>query len=375
MTERVAPPNVPFLDLGSAHSGLKGKILEEISALIDSSAFTNGPQVSTFESAFADFCGTRYCVGTGSGLDALRLALITAGVAPGDEVILPANTFAATIEAVIQAGAEPVLVDVSDSDYNIDPQAVEAALTEQTRFLLPVHLYGQLADMRSLTEIAEKSELGIVEDACQAHGAERDGYRAGCAGLVGCFSFYPGKNLGAFGDAGACVTNDAELVALLKALREHGQRRKYYHDFEGYTARLDTIQALILLQKLPLLAGWNEQRRAAARVYSQALSGVGDLVLPNIPEGSNPVWHLYVVRTPEPMKLAAFLHERGIGCGHHYPVPIHLLPAYERLGHARGSFPVTERLADQAISLPIFPGMSDAQLEAAIAAIGDYFRG
>jgi dTDP-4-amino-4,6-dideoxygalactose transaminase len=374
VSERTAS-SVPFLDLAPSHVSLKAAILEEIAELIDSGAFTNGAQVTAFEKAFAGFCGTRHCVGTGSGLDALRLALIAAGARPGDEVILPANTFAATIEAVIQAGAKPILADIAESDYNLDPVAVEAAITPSTRFLLPVHLYGQLADMSALTGIARKHELAIVEDACQAHGAERDGFRAGAGGLAGCFSFYPGKNLGAFGDAGACVTGDEELAARVCALREHGQRRKYFHDFEGYTARLDTIQALALLHKLPLLAGWNEERRAAALFYAQSLADVGDLLLPPVPEGSSPVWHLYVARTAEPMKLAGFLRERGIGCGHHYPIPLHLLPAYERLGRGRGAFPLTERLADEAISLPIFPGISEVQLEAVCDAVGDYFRG
>ncbi|MGD0168031.1 MAG: DegT/DnrJ/EryC1/StrS family aminotransferase [Gaiellaceae bacterium] len=375
MTEASTAPSIPFLDLSASHDGLKAAILEEISTLIDSGAFTNGPQVAAFESAFAEFCGTEYCAGTGSGLDALRLALIAAGAGPGDEVLLPANTFAATIEAVIQARAKPVLADVGEDDYNLDPVAVEAAITPRSRFLLPVHLYGQLADMSALTKIARKHGLAIIEDACQAHGGERDGFRAGAGGLAGCFSFYPGKNLGAFGDAGACVTDDEELAAHIRALREHGQRRKYFHDFEGYTARLDTIQALVLLRKLPLLAGWNEERRAAASFYTQALDGVGDLVLPPVPEGSSPVWHLYVARTADPIKLADFLRERGVGCGHHYPIPLHLLPAYEHLGHARGDFPVTEHLADEAISLPVFPGINEAQLETVIEAVGAYFRG
>jgi dTDP-4-amino-4,6-dideoxygalactose transaminase len=375
MSNRKTAASVPFLDLASSHAPLKAALLEEFSSLIDSGAFTNGPQVAAFEKAFAEFCGSQYCVGTGSGLDALRLALIAAGVHPGDEVVLPASTFAATLEAVVQAGAQPVLVDVSERDYNIDPVAVEAAISPQTRFLLPVHLYGQLADMGALTSIARERSLAIIEDACQAHGAERDGFRAGTGGLVGCFSFYPGKNLGAFGDAGACVTDDEELAALVRALREHGQRRKYFHDFEGYTSRLDTIQAIALSHKLPLLAGWNDERRAAASIYGQALDGIGDLVLPPVPAGSNPVWHLYVVRSADPMKLAGFLRERGVGCGHHYPIPLHLLPAYERLGYENGSFPVTERLAAEAISLPIFPGISEAQLETVIDAVGAFFRG
>lgn len=375
MVEERTLPGVPFLDLAPSHAPLKAAILEEISELIDKGSFTNGSQVAAFEHAFAEFCGTQHCVGTGSGLDALRLALIAAGVQPGDEVILPANTFAATLEAVIQASAKPVLVDVSEHDYNLDPAAVEAAITPRTRFLLPVHLYGQLAEMSALTKIAQEHELAIVEDACQAHGAERDGFRAGAGGLAGCFSFYPGKNLGAFGDAGACVTDDEKLAAQVRALREHGQRRKYFHDFEGYTSRLDTIQALALLHKLPWLAHWNEERRAAALFYARALAYIGDLALPPVPAGSNPVWHLYVVRSAKPLELAEHLREYGISCGHHYPIPLHLLPAYERLGYERGRFPVTERLAAEAISLPIFPGIGEVQLEAVTEAIRDYFRG
>ena len=374
MGSGITAADVPFLNLAPSHAPLKAAILEEFSSLIDSGAFTNGSQVAAFEKAFAEFCGSQHCVGTGSGLDALRLAVIAAGVKPGDEAILPANTFAATLEAVIQAGAQPVLADIADSDYNLDPAAIKAAITPRSRFLLPVHLYGQLADMGALTSIAREHSLAIIEDACQAHGAERDGLRAGTGGLAGCFSFYPGKNLGAFGDAGACVTDDEGLAALVRALREHGQRRKYSHDFEGYTSRLDTIQAIALSHKLPMLAGWNEERRAAASFYTQALNGVGDLVLPPVPAGSNPVWHLYVVRSADPMKLAGFLRERGVGCGHHYPIPLHLLPAYEHLGYARGDFPVTERLADEAISLPIFPGISEAQLETVIDTVGDFFR-
>jgi dTDP-4-amino-4,6-dideoxygalactose transaminase len=312
-------------------------------------------------------------VGVSSGLDALRLALLASGIAPGDEVILPANTFIATVEAVTQAGGRPILVDVSENDHNIDPAAVEAVLTARTRFLLPVHLYGQLAHMRALRALAERHGLLIVEDACQAHGSERDGLRAGRAGHAGAFSFYPTKNLGAMGDAGAVVTDDAGLAAHVRALREHGQRRKDHHDMPGYTARLDTLQALVLLRKLPCLVDWNEKRRAAARFYSDALAGVGDLVLPPCPRGSEPVWHLYVVRTAQPEALAASLRERGIGTRRHYPVPIHLPRAYAGLGHRRGDFPVAERLAREVLSLPMFPGITPAQLDAVVDGVAAFF--
>jgi len=365
--------NVPFLDLHAVHADLKASLLEEIGRLIDTGAFTNGPQVGELEQAFADWCGPRHCVGLASGLDALRLGLLAGGLEPGDEVIVPANTFIATFEAVTQAGGTPVPVDVAEADYNLDPAAAEAAVTDRTRFLLPVHLYGQMADMRALATLAERRGLGILEDACQAHGAGRDGLRAGSAGLAGAFSFYPGKNLGAMGDAGALVTDDEALAATVRALREHGQKEKYRHELEGYTARLDTIQALVLLRKLPLLDGWNDERRALADAYASALEGVGDLRLPPVPDGSEPVWHLFVVRTAEPERLAAFLRERGIATGRHYPEPAHLAPAYARLGLGRGAFPVTEALAAECLSLPLFPGMTEEQVDRAVAATRDYF--
>jgi dTDP-4-amino-4,6-dideoxygalactose transaminase len=303
---------VPFLDLGAIHAGLKDGIVRDFADLVDAGAFINGPQVAAFEEAFADYCGTQHAVGVASGLDALRLALLAAGVERGDEVIVPANTFIATVEAVAQAGATPVLVDASEDDYNIDVAAAEAAVTGRTRFVMPVHLYGQLADVHGLRALAERHDLRIVEDACQAHSATRDGVRAGGLGLAAAFSFYPGKNLGAMGDAGALSTDDAALAERVRALREHGQTRKYHHEHEGWTARLDTVQAIVLPHKLPLPDDWNEQRRAAARYYLEALEGVGDLVLPPVAAASEPVWHLFVVRTAEPVALAGFLGERGI---------------------------------------------------------------
>jgi dTDP-4-amino-4,6-dideoxygalactose transaminase len=300
--------------------------------------------------------------------------LIAAELDDGDEVLVPANTFVATFEAVSQAGGVPVPVDASERDWNLDPAAGDAAVTERTRFVMPVHLYGQLADMRALTELATRRRLLIVEDACQAHGAERDGLRAGASGVAGAFSFYPGKNLGAFGDAGALVTNDDELAARVRALREHGQRAKYEHEVEGWTGRLDTVQALVLLRKLPRLDRWNDERRGAAAFYTERLAGIGDLGLPPVPPGSDPVWHLYVIRTTDPADLAQYLRERGIGTGRHYPQPPHLSRAYAQLGHVEGAFPVTEALARECLSLPIFPGVSEEQLDAVVAAIRAYFE-
>lgn len=366
--------SVPFLDLGPSHERLREPILEEIAELMRTSAFVNGPHVSEFEEAFAEYCGAPECVGVSSGLDALRLALLAAGIEQGDEVIVPAMTFAATFEAVTQAGGRPVVVDIADTDYNIDPAATDAALTSRTRFLLPVHLYGQLADMRRLVSLADGRGLAVIEDACQAHGARRDGLAAGEGGLAAAFSFYPSKNLGAMGDAGALVTRDVELARRARALREHGQFRKYEHDLEGYTARLDTLQAIVLAHKLPLLDSWNDERRAVARFYTEELAGVGDLGLPAVAEKSDPVWYLYVVRTREPDDLGAFLAQRGIATGRHYPTPPHLTAAYSFLGHRRGEFPVAEALAEEGLSLPVFPGMAQSQLAAVVTAIREYYR-
>jgi dTDP-4-amino-4,6-dideoxygalactose transaminase len=380
MTELAAPTvgelaPVPFLDLGAAHEELRAEILADVAGLIDSSAFTNGPAVAAFERAFADYCGTSECVGLASGLDALRLALLAAGLEPGDEVVVPAMTFVATLEAVTQAGGVPVVVDVREDDYGLDAEAAAATIGDRTRALLPVHLYGQLADVAALRTLADERSLFLLEDACQAHGATRDAIRAGTGGAAAAFSFYPGKNLGAMGDAGALVTNDARTADVVRALREHGQRRKYHHDLEGYTARLDTIQALVLLRKLPLLDAANEGRRAAARAYAERLAGVGDLLLPQVARGSSPVWHLYVVRTADPDALAAHLRSRGIATGRHYPQPPHLTDAYRRLGYAAGDFPVAEALARECLSLPLFPSLTEEQVERVAGAVAEYFHG
>jgi dTDP-4-amino-4,6-dideoxygalactose transaminase len=366
---------VPFLDLERVHAPLKEALLDDIGELLDTGAFTNGPAVASFEESFAEYCGVDHCVGVSSGLDALRLGLVAAGLETDEEVIVPAATFVATLEAVRQAGGVPVLGDISEVDYGIDPAAAAAGVGPRTRALVPVHLYGQMADMRALGELAEKRGLTVIEDACQAHGAERDGIRAGSAGAVAAFSFYPAKNLGAAGDAGALVTNDAEVAARVRALREHGQTAKYVHALEGWTARLDTIQALVLARKLPLLDGWNEQRRMAAAFYENGLSCVGDLRLPPSASVGSPVWHLYVVRTADPTGLALFLRERGIGTGRHYPRPVHLTEAYAHLGYRQGDFPIAEALSRECLSLPMFPGIAEAQLTAVVEGVRSYFDG
>jgi dTDP-4-amino-4,6-dideoxygalactose transaminase len=363
---------VPFLDLRAVHDVVADGILEDIAGLIETGAFANGPAVADFEREFADYCGTAHCVGVASGLDAIRLALIAAGLQAGERVIVPAHTFIATFEAVAQAGGVPVPVDVSETDYNLDADAVAAAVDDGTRFILPVHLYGQLADMRALEQVAARYGVALIEDAAQAHGASRDGLSPG-TGLAAAFSFYPAKNLGAMGDAGALVTDDAELAQTVRALREHGQTAKYRHELEGWTARLDTIQAIVLLHKLPRLDGWNDQRRAVAASYSEQLGGIGDLRLPATPAGSEPVWHLYVVRTSRRDELASFLRERAISTGVHYPEPPHLVAPYAHLGYGRGSFPVAEALADEVLSLPIFPGITEEQVSAVVEGVAAFF--
>jgi dTDP-4-amino-4,6-dideoxygalactose transaminase len=371
VSDRVA---VPFLDLGEIHAPIKQEILAGISGLIDRGDFTNGEAVAAFERLFAEFCAARHCVGLGSGLDALRLGLVAAGLQPGDEVIVPANTFIATFEAISQAGGVPVPADVGWSDYNLDPAALEASLGPRTRFVLPVHLYGQLADMRTISAIAEARDVGVIEDACQAHGAERDGRRPGCNSRAAAFSFYPGKNLGAMGDAGALVTDDDAVAETVRALREHGQRVKHDHEWIGWTARLDTLQAIVLRCKLAGLEDANDKRRRLAELYDDALTGVGDLTLPPVPRGSRPARHLYPVRTRDPEALARQLAAAGIATGRHYPQPPHLSPAYAHLGLGPGSLPVAETLARELLSLPIYPGMSEAQLMFVTDRIRDHFR-
>jgi dTDP-4-amino-4,6-dideoxygalactose transaminase len=364
--------DVPFVDLWPGNSAVKERVLLRVAELIDRGDFTNGAAVAEFEEHFAAHCEREHCVGVSSGLDALRLALLASGLEEGSGVVVPASTFVASVEAVLQSEGTPIVVDVTGDDLNIDVAQVEGS-ADAASHVMPVHLYGQMADMLSLQRSAERSGLVIVEDACQAHGARRDQLLSGGAGLAAAFSFYPTKNLGAMGDAGAIVTDDEQLAARARALRVHGELRKYDHEVSGYTARLDTIQAIVLLEKLPLLAEWNRQRRSAAAYYLEALASIDGLTLPPVPRGSDPVWHLFVVRTRARPHLAAFLAERGVQTGRHYPQPVHLAPAFRNLGYARGDFPVAESLADDGLSLPLYPGVTEQQLERVCTTIHDYF--
>jgi dTDP-4-amino-4,6-dideoxygalactose transaminase len=351
------------------HDGLRDGILADLDALLTTGGFANGPQVAEFEAAYADYNEATHCVGVANGLDGLRLSLQGLDIGRGDEVIVPAQTFVATWEAVSQVGATPVPVDVGPSDYCMSIDAAAAAVTSRTRCLLPVDLYGQLGDLAALRQLADRHGLALVEDACQAHGARRDGRPAGAFAHAAASSFYPGKNLGAIGDAGAVTTGDATLAARLRLLREHGQPRKYAHAEIGWTSRLDTLQAAVLLRKLPLLDGWNDDRRAVAATLRAELADTGDLVLPPVAEGSDPVWHLFVVLTSEPDRLVQSLARAGIGCGRHYPQPPHLTEAYAELGYSAGAFPVAERIAAGCVSLPIFPGMTAAEVEAVVEGV------
>lgn len=366
--------DVPFVDLSLQTEPVKDGIMADVERLLEDGAFVNGPAVAAFEEAFAEACGREACVGVASGLDALRLALLAAGIEPGDEVIVPAMTFVATFEAVAQAGGVPVPVDVREDDVGLDPAAVADACTARTRYAMPVHLYGQPVDLVALRDVAARHDLTVVEDACQAHGAERDGLRPGDVGRAAAFSFYPSKNLGAMGDAGALVTDDGVLADRVRALRQHGESRRYHSEHVGYTARLDAIQALVLTRKLPYLEKWNDDRARAAAWYTAGLDGVGDLRLPDTAPATRHVWHLYTVRTGAPELLADHLAARGISTGRHYPEPPHLSGAFEHLGHLPGSFRVAEAVGRETLSLPIFPGISEAQQEAVIVAVRDFFE-
>ena len=375
VSETRVQDSVPFVDLRAQTSIIRDQVLADLAEMMESGGFVNGPRVEEFEAAYAASIGRRYCVGVASGLDALRLGLIALGLQPGDEVVVPAMTFVATLEAVVQAGGTPVVVDVDEADANIDVAAAASAICPNTFGLVPVHLYGQMADMRQLRKVAASNELVVLEDACQAHGARRDGLTAGSAGDAAAFSFYPAKNLGAMGDAGAFVTDDEACAETVRGLRQHGERARYHSDLVGYTARLDAFQATVLSRKLPFLAEWNEDRRRAASFYETELTGVGDLRLPVVQPAAEHVWHLYAVRTADPVALAAYLETRGIMTGRHYPQPPHLSAAFEYLGYREGAFPVAEAIARETLSLPLYPCIGDRKLESVVAGIREFFRG
>lgn len=365
---------VPFLDLKAHHAPWGDRFLTAIAEVIDSGAFAGGPFVAKFEEDFAHFCGTPYACGVGSGTDALWLSLLALGVRPGDEVITVPSTFMATAEAITYCGARPVFVDIDEQTYTMNPTLLEAAITPRTRAIVPVHLFGQVADMDRIQEIADRHGLPVVEDACQAHGAEYKGKRAGSFGAAGCFSFYPGKNLGAFGEAGAVVTRSSELLERIQALRDHGQTRKYHHTQVGWNGRMDGIQAAVLRLKLTRLAHHNQLRRLHAYTYNNLLSSVDEIVTPYEADYGIHVYHVYAVRVANRDQALETLCAQGVQCGIHYPIPVHLQAAYRFLGYERGAFPIAERCATEFLSLPMFPELTDAQINRVVSALKECLR-
>lgn len=349
---------VPFLDIGARNVRQRAELLTAFQRVLESGWYILGTEVQTFEKEFAAFCGTKHCVGVGNGLDAMHLTLRAWGIGPGDEVIVPSNTYIATWLAVTYVGATPVPVEPDPATFNLDPERVEAAITPNTRVVLPVHLYGHPADMDPICGVARRHGLRVLEDAAQAHGARYKGSRAGSLGDAAAFSFYPGKNLGALGDGGCVITDDAALADKVRLLRNYGSRRKYHNEVSGFNSRLDEIQAALLRVKLPLLDADNASRRTVAALYSHELMGAG-VELPRPAAWAEPAWHLYVVCTPARDALAERLARARIGTLIHYPVPPHLQPAYSGLGHREGAFPIAERMAREVLSLPMWPGMPE----------------
>ena len=354
---------VPYLDLKAQYESIRGEIGDAIQQVLDRTAFAGGPFVAQFEKEFAAFCGTRFSAGVGSGTDALWMALLGLGIGPGDEVVTVPDTFIATAEAISWCGAKPVFVDVDPVTYNMDPSKIESAVTEKTKAIIPVHLFGQMADMDPIMEIARKRKLFVIEDASQAHGAEYKGRKAGSIGDAGCFSFYPGKNLGAYGEAGAVVTNNEELDNKMRMLRDHGQAKKYYHSQIGWNARMDGIQGAVLSVKLKHLDAWTEARRRNAKRYDELLWDIPGVIVPVEAPYAKHVCHIYAIRVPDRDRLIAELAGKDIHCGIHYPIPVHLLDAYKSLNLGVGSFPVAEKSAAEFVSLPMFPELTREQIE------------
>jgi len=354
--------NIPLVGLKAQYLQIKSEIDSAVAGIIDRTEFVGGEQLRLFEEEFASYCEAAACVGVGNGTDAIFLALKALGIGPNDEVITAVNTFIATSEGITAAGATPVFVDVKEDTMLMDPGKLEASITPRTKAIIPVHLYGQPCEMEQIMEIAQAHKLKVVEDAAQAHGARWNGRRVGSIGDVACFSFYPGKNLGAYGDGGAVVSNDADLIARLRKFANHGSLTKYEHEIEGVNSRLDSLQAAILRVKLRHLEQWNEQRRSHAGAYLKGLSST-DLIPVTVHENAETVWHLFVIRTLERQAFQKRLADQGINTGIHYPLPLHLQPAYAHLGLSEGSFPIAERITREIVSLPMYPELSVTELD------------
>src|SRR5919197_3644641 len=370
----VATQEIPLVDLRAQYATIRDEVRQAIDEVLDSMQLTIGPNVKAFDQEFAAYIGTKHSVGVGSGTDALQLAIRACGVSAGDEVITVSHTFFATVEAILYANARPILVEVDERTMLMDPAAVAAAVTPRTKAIVPVHLYGRTCDMRPLRQIAQDRNINLIEDAAQAHGALLDdGRKAGTVGRASAFSFYCSKNLGAYGEAGSIVTNDEKLADELRALREHGQSTRYYHPVVGYNPRLDELQAAILRIKLRRLPEWNRRRREIAHVYDRLLPGSG-VVTPEIPGGDRHVFYVYCIRVGGGRRdaLRKYLADRGIGTQIHYPVPIHLQQSAEFLGYRKGDLPITERLADEVLSIPMYPELTDGQIDHVATAIREF---
>jgi dTDP-4-amino-4,6-dideoxygalactose transaminase len=359
---------IPFVDLKAQYHSIKAEIDTAITHILENSQFVLGPEVAAFENEFASYTGGAHAIGLNSGTSALHLAMLAAGIGPGDEVITIPFTFVATTAAIGYTGAKPVFVDIDPVSFTMDPSLVEAAITPRTKAIVPVHLYGQPADLDPILEVARRHNLIVIEDAAQAHGAEYKGRRVGSIADMGCFSFYPGKNLGAYGEGGAVVTNNPEYVRTIRMLRDWGAEKKYLHVLKGYNYRLEGIQGAILRVKLRYLEAWTEARRAHAAQYNQLLAGSG-VGTPQAKDYARHVYHVYAVRTKHREALQKALQDREVQTGIHYPIPVHLLPAYSELGHKRGDFPHSEQAADEVLSLPMFPELAPAQVEAVAEAV------
>lgn len=365
---------IPFLELKSAYYEQKAEIDATIAAVLENGWYILGPQVEAFEAEFAASVGAKYCVGVGNGLEALHLGLLALGIEPGDEVIVPSNTYIATWLAVTYTGATPVPVEPVPATYNLDPARIEAAITPRTKVLLPVHLYGQSADMDPILEIARRHHLKVLDDAAQAQGARYKGRPVGSLCDLTAWSFYPGKNLGAYGDAGAVTTNDPALADRVRVLRNYGSRVKYVNEIVGFNSRLDELQAAILRVKLKKLEEWNERRRTLANLYLENLQGL-DLSLPHVPEDTEPVWHVFVVRHPRRDDLQKYLTQHGVGTLIHYPIPPHMQEAYKDLNIKEGRLPISESIHREVLSLPMYPQLTEAQVREVTAVLRRYRPG
>lgn len=352
---------IPLVDLQAAHEEVADEVRTGFDRILADTAFIKGAEVTAFEQEYAAFTGARHCVGVANGTDAIELALRAAGIPAGGKVVLPANTFVATAEAVMRSGAVPAFADVDPEYLLLDEPSLKPAIDQDTAALVPVHLYGQLAPMQQITDAAAGRDLIIVEDAAQAHGATQHGRQAGSFGAMASVSFYPGKNLGAYGDAGAVLTNSAELARELRLLGDHGSERKYVHERLGFNSRMDGLQAVVLRAKLKRLAAGNEARRLAARRYDELLADVDEVTLPATAPGNTHVWHLYVIRVPRRDEVLRSLEEAGVRAGIHYPVPVHLQPAFRELGYGPGDFPVAEAAASEILTLPLYPQITGEQ--------------